>query len=145
MRRLAFLAAPALLGGCATIAPEPLASVVMAPASYAADLPPAGLDQEWWRGFDDPVLDALIERGLAANLDVEAAADRLRAAEALLRAELDDASSELLAAELRAKKEEAEMEARYAAVSTEMKAVKTEEGAMPRKVDTKDGEPTVML
>ena len=90
MRRLAFLAAPALLGGCATITPEPVAPVVMAPASYATDLPPAGLDQEWWRGFDDPVLDALIERGLAANLDVEAAADRLRAAEALLRAERSD-------------------------------------------------------
>lgn len=93
--RLAALLVPllvgtALLGGCATVAPEPVAPPVFAPASYATDLPPSGLEQDWWRGFNDPVLDALIERGLAANLDVEAAADRLRAAEALLRAERSD-------------------------------------------------------
>lgn len=90
MRLAPLMACAALLGGCATVAPEPALPPVFAPASYATDLPPSGLDQDWWRGFNDPVLDRLIERGLAANLDVEAAADRLRAAEALLRAERAD-------------------------------------------------------
>lgn len=38
----------------------------------------------WWQTFDDPVLDTLIERGLAANLDIEQAGARLRRARAQL-------------------------------------------------------------
>lgn len=48
------------------------------------------MNDDWWKGFEDPVLDRLIERGLAANLDIAAARERLRAAEALLRAERAD-------------------------------------------------------
>ena len=61
-----------------------------APTEYSADLPIAGLDELWWRAFSDPVLDELIANGIAANLDLAAAGDRLRAAEALLRAERAD-------------------------------------------------------
>ncbi|WP_299309024.1 efflux transporter outer membrane subunit [uncultured Croceicoccus sp.] len=84
-----YVAALALCA-CATapvVVPPP---VVSAPPEYAGDLPPSGLGQEWWQGFDDPVLAALIERGLAANLDIDAAGDRLAAAAALLRAERAD-------------------------------------------------------
>ncbi len=79
-----------LIGGCASVEPVEIPATVTAPPAYAANLPPAGLARQWWRGFDDPVLDALIERGLAANYDIAAAADRLRAAAALLRAERSD-------------------------------------------------------
>ncbi len=80
----------AALSGCATVDPVIIEPPVAAPATYAADLPPSGLYSLWWRGFDDPVLDALVRRGLAANLDVDAASDRLSSAAALLRAERSD-------------------------------------------------------
>lgn len=71
--------------------PEPeLVAVVAPPPVYATDLPPSGLEQEWWAGFEDPELDALVERGLAVNLDIDAAADRLESAAALLAAERSD-------------------------------------------------------
>lgn len=79
-----------LLSACARTEPVTLAPEVSPPPVYATDLPPSGLDQEWWRGFEDPVLDTLVRRGLAANLDLDAASDRLAAAAALLRAERAD-------------------------------------------------------
>ena len=79
-----------MLAGCAT-GPEPeLVAVVVPPPVYATDLPPAGLDEAWWRGFGDPALNDLVARGLAANLDIDAATDRLDAAAALLAAERSD-------------------------------------------------------
>ncbi len=85
------LFAAALLAGCATTnRPLEREEIVLAPPAYATDLPPSGLAQHWWEGFRDPALDALVERGLAANLDAEAAEDRLRSAAALLRAERAD-------------------------------------------------------
>ncbi|MEW5320422.1 MAG: hypothetical protein WDW38_011497 [Sanguina aurantia] len=41
--------------------------------------------QGWWRAFNDPQLDALVDRALANNLDVEEAVERLRAVRALHR------------------------------------------------------------
>ncbi|MFU1924725.1 hypothetical protein ACM6PT_47235, partial [Klebsiella pneumoniae] len=32
---------------------------------------------EWWRGFDEPALESLIQRALAANLDIALAGARL--------------------------------------------------------------------
>lgn len=40
----------------------------------------ASLGAEWWRSFDDPVLDRLVDDALLGNLDVEAAAARLEQA-----------------------------------------------------------------
>ncbi|HEY0212962.1 MAG TPA: efflux transporter outer membrane subunit [Paenirhodobacter sp.] len=40
----------------------------------------------WWRAYNDPVLDALVERGLRQNLDIAASLERIRAAQASLRA-----------------------------------------------------------
>src|SRR6202521_913076 len=37
----------------------------------------------WWREFEDPELDALVRRALAANLDLRLALDRVRAARAV--------------------------------------------------------------
>ena len=43
---------------------------------------PADLAQ-WWKGFTDPVLDSLIERAIAGNLDLKIAEARVREARAL--------------------------------------------------------------
>ncbi len=84
------LLASGLLSACAAMPEVEPQAAIQAPPAFAAALPEAGLEDEWWNGFDDPVLDALIETGLAANLDIAAARDRVRAAEALLRAERAD-------------------------------------------------------
>ena len=39
----------------------------------------------WWEGFEDPILTQLVDRAFAGNLDVNAAAARLRQARATLR------------------------------------------------------------
>ncbi|UVI39615.1 efflux transporter outer membrane subunit [Qipengyuania spongiae] len=88
--RAAVLASALALAACAA-GPEPeLLAVVAPPPAYATDLPPSGLEQEWWASFDDAELDAIVERGLAVNLDIDAAADRLESAAALLAAERSD-------------------------------------------------------
>lgn len=51
-------------------APTPAAAIVL---------------RSWWTGFNDPILTNLIDAALAANLDVEAASARLRAARAAVR------------------------------------------------------------
>ena len=89
-RLLAATGAASLLSACATTEPELVVPDVDVPPVYAADLPPSGIEREWWLGYDDPVLDALVRQGLAANLDIDAAADRLDSAAALLRAERSD-------------------------------------------------------
>ena len=86
---MAILAALAA-GGCAQTEPVALAPAVEAPPVYATDLPPSGIEREWWLGFEDPVLADLVMRGLAVNLDIDAATDRLASADALLRAERAD-------------------------------------------------------
>ena len=90
IRQMLILSGALGVAGCASIEPDILVPDTSGPVAYATDLPPAGLEGEWWRGFDDPVMDALIEQGLAANLDIDAAGDRLGAADALLRAERAD-------------------------------------------------------
>ena len=84
------LAGAMLVAACAGTAPVEMAPTVAAPAIYATNLPPSGADRQWWLGFDDPVLDALVRRGLQTNLEIDAAADRLASAAALLRAEKAD-------------------------------------------------------
>ncbi|GMM92169.1 efflux transporter outer membrane subunit [Qipengyuania sp. MTN3-11] len=88
--RMVAVSGALLLPACAGVAPADIEPRVAAPPVYATQLPPSGLDREWWLGFDDPVLDRLVEQGLAANLDIDAARDRLDAAAALLRAERAD-------------------------------------------------------
>ena len=86
----AILAVALAMSGCAGSEPVAIAPPIAAPAVYATDLPAAGLQEEWWLGFGDPVLDRLVRRGLEANLDIDAASGRLAAAAALLRAERAD-------------------------------------------------------
>ena len=78
----------ALLSACA-VGPDyrpPSASNLKVPERFLADRPGAEVDlARWWTSFDDPVLTQLVERSLAANLDVAAAGARLRQARASLR------------------------------------------------------------
>lgn len=94
-RRFAFTLAPLalalLVAGCA-VGPNykaPASALdtgfVNAGASGTnAALPGAGL-ATFWRGFNDPALDALIDRALAANNDLRLAQGRLREARATLQ------------------------------------------------------------
>ncbi|HWM42663.1 MAG TPA: efflux transporter outer membrane subunit [Burkholderiales bacterium] len=81
-----------LLAGCATSLPkieeEKLPPV---PAEFKENwtiaAPAAAQPRgEWWKAFNDPVLDALVERASQSNARIEVAAARLRQARAFVRA-----------------------------------------------------------
>jgi multidrug efflux system outer membrane protein len=81
MRRrfaLATLAAALLTAGC-TVGPNYVRPTVEVPPAWRLDGATAeGLaDTRWWRQFDDPVLDQLIEQALANNRDLLIAAARV--------------------------------------------------------------------
>lgn len=85
------IAGVALLGGCA-IGPDYVAPTIDTPPAFmgeaavvARPIPPAPVDA-WWRGFNDPVLDRMIDRALAQNLDLAQAAARVKQARAGLGA-----------------------------------------------------------
>ena len=83
MRRFsaaAVLAAVFALAGCETVEVNHAPPVEL-PARFAATGGQA-LPDKWWESFDDPVLDELIEKALAANLTVKSAWERLAQAEA---------------------------------------------------------------
>jgi len=93
MRGAIALASVAMIAGCAT--PdipdvEPSGSIPLPPDYFTQDRPPAGLEEAWWRGFDEAELDALVVEALARNQTLEAARARLAAARAVLRAEEAD-------------------------------------------------------
>jgi NodT family efflux transporter outer membrane factor (OMF) lipoprotein len=69
------------LTGCGLTRTSYVRPAILAPATYAhADhAAPASLD-EWWHGFDDRQLDALVEQALERNTDLAVAALRVRAA-----------------------------------------------------------------
>ena len=76
------------VSGCASLAPDSAAPEIAAgiPSAFnqaGADgrSQPAG----WWKAFEDPVLDNLLEEALSKNLDLAEASARLRAAEAQAR------------------------------------------------------------
>lgn len=56
----------------------------IAPGAWDTDVPHADIDAAtWWAQFHDPVLDQLIATVLDGNLDVQAAAERVKQAQAL--------------------------------------------------------------
>jgi NodT family efflux transporter outer membrane factor (OMF) lipoprotein len=78
-----------LLAGCA-LGPDyrrPAPSAGPPPARFTAATPvvsPAAPPDDWWRLYDDPALDALVRRALAANTDLRVALANLDAARAAL-------------------------------------------------------------
>ncbi len=85
MRRFGVLGMAAL-AGC-TVGPNYRAASVPTPPAYAEAHPAAAgeLPAKWWAALGDPVLSGLIERGLAQNLDLAAAASRVRQARLSVR------------------------------------------------------------
>ena len=81
MKRAVLLAL--LAAGC-TVGPDYRQPEITVPAAYL-EAPGAGEAQldNWWRGFDDARLTALVEQALRQNLDIELAAARIREARAL--------------------------------------------------------------
>jgi len=82
--RLASLVAALVLAGCASsagIAPHtsPL-DPVRAGLPAAVEATPLHLATDWWRSFDDPTLDALVDRALADHPDLQTAQARLERA-----------------------------------------------------------------
>ncbi len=91
MKRLSSIALALALAACATgpdyVRPTTTtaASGPFVAASSPAVQPLAPVADNWWRLFDDPVLDGLIADALAHNTDVRAAVARLARARAALR------------------------------------------------------------
>lgn len=86
--RIASVAMVLILGGC-TVGPDYHPPAMDLPASYssAAASAPTGDDPaNWWKAFHDAVLDDLVSRAFAGNLDIQQAASRVRQARAQERA-----------------------------------------------------------
>src|SRR5690348_13379406 len=85
-RALLPLAVCAALAACASMPAPPLPSGDLPPAwrnaQTQAEAPAPDL-RGWWKAFDDPELNALVEQALHDNLDVQQAALHLRAAREL--------------------------------------------------------------
>lgn len=81
--RASILAAfTALLSGC-VVGPDFLEPVMSLPESYSEGsyrAAPVKTDVAWWRGLDDATLNSLVDRGLAQNLDISVALERITAA-----------------------------------------------------------------
>jgi NodT family efflux transporter outer membrane factor (OMF) lipoprotein len=85
--RLAALALAALLAACAPIPKlaEPAKPIDTAQLGLA-DKPQAEIDARWWSRYQDPALDALIDRALAQNPSLVAATARVDHAQAMAEA-----------------------------------------------------------
>ena len=87
MLKLAALAAALALAGCASVGPNYHAAKPAAPPLQGLDATQessAQFQAAWWKQFNDPVLDALIQRAAANNLDLRIAVARLHESRALL-------------------------------------------------------------
>jgi NodT family efflux transporter outer membrane factor (OMF) lipoprotein len=92
-RRLLVLSAALLTAGCAAVGPNyklPEQALVNAPAAQAPFLSggeavaATPLPDRWWRLYDDPRLDDLVEQALARNTDLRVAEANLERSSALL-------------------------------------------------------------
>ena len=85
MRRFALgLLTTSLVAAC-TVGPNYQRPQVSVPETFSKATAPGPSDAElasWWSAFGDAELDALVQRALAQNLDLEAAAARIREARA---------------------------------------------------------------
>ncbi len=88
MRRFAILALPLALAACKVgpnyarpETPPPAAGPFQTVAPGLSDAP---AEDKWWRLYDDPALDALVRRALAANTDLRVAQANLRRAQAVV-------------------------------------------------------------
>lgn len=73
------------LAGCATAPQRNFSAPELASWTTPQADDEGAVVLDWWRAFNDPVLDRLIERALLRNADLRAASANLRAADALAR------------------------------------------------------------
>ena len=85
----AFLIAPLLLGlsGCLSVGPDYTKPTLTLPVNWVeANTALPGNSQDglrmWWRSFNDPLLDRLVDQALERNQDIGIALARLRQARA---------------------------------------------------------------
>ncbi|MFT7773402.1 efflux transporter outer membrane subunit [Roseateles sp.] len=80
---LTVLAVASLLAACA-VGPDYVAPKIDLPAAFVSPAPAAtaAVNPDWWRGFDDPVLNGLIEDALTNSHSLAAARARFEAAQA---------------------------------------------------------------
>jgi len=77
-----------LFAGCVSMAPQQSQPRIVSeiPSEFGTgDSAGTYQPKNWWKAFDDPVLDAVLEKALSRNLDLAEASARLRAAEAQAR------------------------------------------------------------
>jgi NodT family efflux transporter outer membrane factor (OMF) lipoprotein len=89
--------ATALLGGC-SYSIQKVDNPVAMPSAWDATIAPTATDtlqQEWWRAFNSPVLNELIERGLRDSPTLIQAEERLKQAERNFARSRDDLFPEL--------------------------------------------------
>jgi multidrug efflux system outer membrane protein len=93
--KIAALSAALILAGCASVGPNYHAVKPETPQLQGLDAAQennAQFQAAWWKQFNDPTLDALIQRAAANNLDLRIAVARLHESRALL----SDAKSDQL-------------------------------------------------
>ena len=87
-RPIAILALAAALSGCVSLAPDgnDVPVVTSMPEEFAVSPIPGDYSPaRWWLGFEDPVLNGLVDHALSGNLDISEAAARLDQASAQAR------------------------------------------------------------
>ena len=78
MRLPLLLLASSMLAGCAVGPNYKPPSIALTPAFMAAPaIDTAAMDGAWWRGFDDPLLVALVDKAVAGNTDLAQARARI--------------------------------------------------------------------
>jgi outer membrane protein, multidrug efflux system len=86
MRRLSLLAL-LIASGCAMVGPDYKRPETSLPANYTETTPAGSLTvpQEWWKLYNDPLLDKLVQDGLAHNTDLYIATARVEEAQGALK------------------------------------------------------------
>lgn len=74
----------ALLSGCMTSGPDYRRPVIETSNVWPGENATAAIPAQWWRGYNDPELDAMIEEALAHNEDLKLAIARVDEARAAL-------------------------------------------------------------
>ena len=127
MKRLAWIAAPALLAACASgpesaaLHPPPQTSVA---SSWQAPMPTgsAAVDlAQWWSQVDDPLLPVLIDAAQSVSPTVSAAASRIAAARAAVAVAGADVSLQANASALRGRPDPAGVTSTSLAMAGELR------------------------
>ncbi|RWR09045.1 efflux transporter outer membrane subunit [Paenirhodobacter populi] len=89
MKRLTLSFLLLATAACAPVGPDyQRPGIALTPTFSESSAGPIGevATRAWWRSFNDPLLNTLVDRGLKQNLGIAGSLERIRAAEASLRA-----------------------------------------------------------